>query len=86
MTKHTCSCCDTLRNDADDGDECLECGTTYQDPVRRSIAHTPEIVKPATNTAGVLTKPVGGGKIPAWRQPGWFHNVKMSNPKKEKRS
>lgn len=26
-----CTCCDTLRNDADTGDECISCGWTYED-------------------------------------------------------
>jgi len=29
--------CDTLRNDTDDGDECVHCGAQYPDPARRHV-------------------------------------------------
>jgi hypothetical protein len=32
-----CSTCDTLRTDADDGDECVNCGAVYADFQRRAV-------------------------------------------------
>ena len=39
-----CSTCDTLRTDADDGDECVNCGQVYADLARRVIYVAPEAV------------------------------------------
>lgn len=71
---NTCTpMCDTLRNDADDGDECPECGAVYPDPARRHvyIATTPThtVREPARTPTSSDTRP--------HRQPGWFHNVQM---------
>ena len=66
--------CDTLRTDADDGDECVHCGRVYPDPARRHmyIATTP------THTVRELARTPTSRYLPPHRQPGWFHVVQMN--------
>lgn len=48
MNTRPCLLHDTLRNDADDGDECVECGATFPDPARRHVYIATHVVSSPT--------------------------------------
>lgn len=68
MSSQPCSLCDTLRNDLDNGDECVNCGATYADPEPRRTYVAPVVA--AVKAQRVLT-----GKAQPWNRPGWFRNI-----------
>lgn len=66
--------CDTLRNDLDNGDECVHCGATYMDPEIRRTYAAPVASAPAPVKA---QRVIDSARKP-WLARGWFHNVQMA--------
>lgn len=60
-----CLLCDTLRNDNDDGDECVECGASYPDARKPVKWEPPAVLVAAVRThaqksRGVTTRHING--------------------------
>ena len=69
-----CLLCDTLRNDADDGDECVDCGAVYPDLTRRQVVAPQRTA--AAPVVPLASSPTSSDTRPH-RQPGWFRNIQM---------
>lgn len=74
---NACILHDTLRNDADDGDECVECGATFPDPARRHVYIATQAARPAHTVGNLASSPTSSDTAPH-RQPGWYHVVQMN--------